>query len=139
MSDQDYFKRHVGGATPLEIPQNLLGIDTIPVIFGVGTKTELVSSNQSVTKNSTSTKKVQFDDPASANNNHPHNGNSNSGRKSSSKKKSLSNLDQHYRKRSRSRSKYANRKKKLNDNLRKSSAVSDEERFRSSDVAGMSG
>lgn len=43
--DKDYFNRHVGtaalmrggSAPPLEIPQNLLGIDTIPVIFGVAT------------------------------------------------------------------------------------------------------
>lgn len=40
--DTDYFTRHAKAhraqAAPLEIPQNLLGIDTIPVIFGIGVK-----------------------------------------------------------------------------------------------------
>lgn len=62
--DCEYFRRQCNEGRALEIPQNLLGIDTIPVIYGVGMKAikkkETISSVASGPAKKE--KKVQFEE-----------------------------------------------------------------------------
>lgn len=93
--DKDYFNRHLsrkGGK--LDIPSNLLGIDTIPAIFGVASR-----GRQQLQP---ATKKVQFKLAPEESN-----------ASSKKKKRSTSSIDMHYRRRSRSRTKFS--KKRIMD------------------------
>ena len=57
----EYFRRQCNEGKALEIPQNLLGIDTIPVIYGVGMKA-IKKKETSSSVASAQPKKVQFEE-----------------------------------------------------------------------------